>query len=72
MSWRNKSDAEKSEILLDAITSLTIGGGIVFLFFLTVAALLFAPWPIKVAAAFIVVLEGLAVASLWYGTRPSR
>ena len=72
MGWRNKSDEEKSDFLLDLVVSLTIAGGLVLFFVLLALALVFAPWPIKIVSPFLMVLEGLVVASLWYGTRPPR
>ena len=72
MGWHEKSDEEKSDFLLDLVVSLTIGGGLVFFFVLLALALVFTPWPIKIVSPFLMVLEGMVVASLWYGTRPPR
>lgn len=72
MAWRNKSDREKSAFLLDLVVALTIAGSLVILFVLLVLALLYASLPIKIVSPFLMVLEGLVVASLWYGTRPPR
>lgn len=72
MAWRNKSDEEKSAFILDLVVALTIAGSLVILFVLLVLALLYASLPIKLVSLFLMVLEGLMVASLWYGTRPPR
>ena len=72
MDWRNKSDEEKSDYLLGLFWALTIAGGLTLLFVLLALALVYAPWPIKIVCLFSMVLEGLIVASLWYGTHPPR
>lgn len=72
MAWRNKSDEEKSAFILDLVVALTIAGSLVILFVLLVLALLYASLPIKIVSLFLMVLEWLVVASLWYGTRPPR
>lgn len=66
MRWRGTSGAHKRDMLMMAALLITIVTGVFIVMGICVAAILYAPWPIKVVCSLFSVVLTLVVSASIY------